>query len=231
MTAVAPTALEAETLSKMALPSGAEGARTVLGRHGGVIVHEDGRAEDVGRVRERRVVRLRVSAASNAGTAASRPPDPLDYGWWLASRASALTALLVMTIAVGAGLAMAGKVSRRPGLSRILMAIHEHGALIALVAVAVHGITLMGDRWLHPGLQGIVVPFAMSYRPLFTGIGIIGGYLAALLALSFYIRRRIGARLGAGCTASRSRPTRSPWSTPSARAATAGHCGSGARYS
>ena len=35
----------------------------------------------------------------------------------------------------------------------------------------------------------------MSYRPLATGIGIIAGYLAALLGLSFYARRRIGARL------------------------------------
>ena len=35
----------------------------------------------------------------------------------------------------------------------------------------------------------------MAYRPLWTGLGIIGGYLAALLGLSFYARRRIGARL------------------------------------
>ena len=35
----------------------------------------------------------------------------------------------------------------------------------------------------------------MGYRPLFTGLGIIAAYLAALLGLSFYARRRIGARL------------------------------------
>jgi sulfoxide reductase heme-binding subunit YedZ len=35
----------------------------------------------------------------------------------------------------------------------------------------------------------------MGYRPIATGIGIIAGYLAALLGLSFYARRRIGARL------------------------------------
>ena len=39
------------------------------------------------------------------------------------------------------------------------------------------------------------MPFAMGYRPIVTGIGIIAGYLAALLGLSFYARRRIGARL------------------------------------
>ena len=35
----------------------------------------------------------------------------------------------------------------------------------------------------------------MDYRPAFTGLGIVGGYLAAALGLSFYARRRIGAKL------------------------------------
>lgn len=117
------------------------------------------------------------------------------HGWWLASRASGLVALALVTISVGLGLAMAGKVMRRPGLSRKLRAIHEQTALAGLVAIAVHGITLLGDPWLHPGVSGIAVPFAMSFRPLATGLGIVGGYLAALLGLSFYLRRRIGARL------------------------------------
>jgi sulfoxide reductase heme-binding subunit YedZ len=34
----------------------------------------------------------------------------------------------------------------------------------------------------------------MEHEPLFTGLGIIGGYLAAALGLSFYARRRIGTR-------------------------------------
>ncbi len=117
------------------------------------------------------------------------------HGWWLASRASGLVALVLVTTSVGLGLAMAGKVMRRPGLSRKLLAIHEHTALAGIVAIAVHGITLLGDPWLHPGISGVTVPFALGFRPLFTGLGIIGGYLAALLGLSFYARRRIGARL------------------------------------
>ncbi len=45
VTAVGGSALEAETLSKMALLLGPEGARTVLADHGGVIVHDDGAVE------------------------------------------------------------------------------------------------------------------------------------------------------------------------------------------
>jgi len=117
------------------------------------------------------------------------------HGWWLASRASGIVALVLVTISVGLGLAMAGKLMRRPGLSRKLLAIHEQTALAGIVAIAVHGITLLGDPWLHPGISGIAVPFTMGFRPLWTGFGIIGGYLAALLGLSFYARRRIGPRL------------------------------------
>ena len=124
-----------------------------------------------------------------------RTPDPLQYGWWLASRGSGIVALLLVTFSVGVGLLMAGRLLRRPGLGRTLRSLHEGAALAGLVAISVHGLTLLGDRWLHPGVQGIAVPFAMAYRPFFTGLGILGGYLAALLGLSFYARRRIGARL------------------------------------
>lgn len=121
-------------------------------------------------------------------------PDPTQYVWWLASRASGLIALALVTVSVGVGLAMAGRVARRPGLSRTLMALHEHAALVGLVAIVVHGATLLADPWLHPGPVGVVVPFAMGYRPLFSGLGIVAAYLAALLGLSFYARRRIGVR-------------------------------------
>ncbi len=117
------------------------------------------------------------------------------HGWWLASRASGLVALVLVTISVGLGLMMAGKVMRRPGLSRKLLAVHEYTALAGLIAIAVHGITLLGDPWLNPGVAGVTVPFAMSFRTVFTGLGVIAGYLAAFLGLSFYIRKRVGPKL------------------------------------
>jgi methionine sulfoxide reductase heme-binding subunit len=119
---------------------------------------------------------------------------PMEIGWWLASRASGLVALGLMGFSVALGLAMAARAFRQPGVPRVLLAVHEHMALAALVAIAVHGITLLGDRWLHPGLAGITVPFAMDHRPLFTGLGIVAGYLAAILGLTFYLRRRLGTK-------------------------------------
>lgn len=63
-----------------------------------------------------------------------------------------------------------------------------------LAASASGIVALLGDRWLHPGLAGVTVPFALGYRRAFTGLGVVAAYLAAALGLSFHIRRRIGPR-------------------------------------
>jgi thiamine biosynthesis lipoprotein len=47
-TALARSALEAETLSKLALLSGPDGARRALAEHGGLVVHNDGDVELIG---------------------------------------------------------------------------------------------------------------------------------------------------------------------------------------
>jgi len=118
-----------------------------------------------------------------------------SHGWWLASRASGLVALVLVTVSVAIGLMMASKLARRPGMPRILTAIHEQTALAGLLAIAVHGITLIGDPWLNPGVNGVLVPFTMDYRPLWTGLGTIAGILAMLLGLSFYARKSFGTKL------------------------------------
>jgi len=120
-------------------------------------------------------------------------PDPLAHGWWLASRAAGVVALLLVTASTLLGLAMAtrphGGARRRAAQ---LVTLHEQLALTGLVAIAVHGITLLGDPWLRPGLAGIALPGAMTYRPLFTSLGIVAGWLVALLGLSYYLRAHLG---------------------------------------
>jgi sulfoxide reductase heme-binding subunit YedZ len=117
--------------------------------------------------------------------------DPNQHIWWLMSRASGVVALGLVTASVVLGLLMANKLLR----GRNVAAIHEQLSITGLVAIAVHGLTLLPDPWLHPGVSGIAIPFTMGYRTLFTGLGILAGYLTAVLGLSFYARRRIGAKL------------------------------------
>lgn len=117
-----------------------------------------------------------------------------NWGWWLASRASGVVALVLVTISVGLGLMMASRLMRRPGLSRVMTALHEQTALAGMFAITVHGVTLIGDPWLKPGVVGVLVPFTMDYRPFFTGLGVIAGLLALFLGLTFYARRDVGSK-------------------------------------
>jgi thiamine biosynthesis lipoprotein ApbE len=68
-TALAPTALEAEALAKAALLSGpAAGRRLRQGRHGGVLVHDDGAVEPV----RRRSPRLSLKSPCRSRPRAAR---------------------------------------------------------------------------------------------------------------------------------------------------------------
>ena len=119
--------------------------------------------------------------------------DPLDYGWWLASRSAGLVAYVLLSAAVLLGLAMALRIGS-PRLRRGARGLHERLALLALGATAAHGLLLLADPWLRPGLRGLLVPFAADYRPLWTGLGVLAAYLAAGLSLTYYARRRLGVR-------------------------------------
>lgn len=121
-------------------------------------------------------------------------PDPLAHGWWLASRAAGVVALALVTASTLLGLATATRPRRVRRRAARLVTLHEQLALTGLVAIAVHGVTLLGDPWLRPGLAGIALPGAIGYRPLFTSLGIAAGWLAATLGLSYYLRGRLGVR-------------------------------------
>ena len=120
--------------------------------------------------------------------------DPIHQVFWFASRAFGISAMIGLAISVALGLAMSGRLVRRPGLPAKLKHAHESLTLVTLGLIAVHAGLLLFDAYLRPGLAGITVPFALGYRPAFTGIGIIAGWLAAILGLSFYARKWIGTK-------------------------------------
>jgi methionine sulfoxide reductase heme-binding subunit len=121
--------------------------------------------------------------------------DPSQHLFWIASRALGVLALVLVAVSVGLGLALAMRSAKGPGAMARVKQLHEATALTALLAIAAHGLVLLGDTYLRPGLAGIAIPFVMSHRPVWTGLGVVGGWLAALLGLTFYVRRWIGPKL------------------------------------
>ena len=110
--------------------------------------------------------------------------------FWLTSRAAGIAALLLSSFAVCLGLLMGGRLSkgRRPDL-RVT---HEALSLATLAALSVHGLTLIGDSFLHPTLAEVAIPFAGSYKTLWTSTGIIAFWMMLILGLSYYARTKIG---------------------------------------
>ncbi len=114
-----------------------------------------------------------------------------EHLFWITSRAAGGAALILASVAVAVGLMVSAK--RQGSNKRDLRAIHEALSLTTLAMVALHGLALLGDPYLNPGLTGITIPFAGSYRPFWTGLGIVAGYGLAALGLTYYLRERIGA--------------------------------------
>lgn len=112
--------------------------------------------------------------------------------FWITSRAAGVSALVLASAAVTAGLAIGAKGGALRGRSGQLRTVHEALSLATLAALTLHGLALLGDGWLHPSLADIAIPFASDYRPFWTGLGIVGGYGLAALSLSYYARARIG---------------------------------------
>jgi hypothetical protein len=137
-------------------------------------------------------------------------PDVLNHGWWLASRSAGIVAIVLVTVAVIAGLLLGGRMTRRPGMAKVVKTVHEQAALTGLVAIAVHALTLVADPWLKPGVVGVLVPFTMDYRPVWTGLGVVAGELAALLGLSPPSPRASDAARSGAPRDRRSRETRRP---------------------
>jgi sulfoxide reductase heme-binding subunit YedZ len=79
------------------------------------------------------------------------------------------------------------------GRTSELRSAHDTLALATVVAIVLHGAALLGDQYLHPSIADIAIPLHSSYKTFWTSLGIVGGWGLALLGLSYYARRYVGA--------------------------------------
>jgi sulfoxide reductase heme-binding subunit YedZ len=110
--------------------------------------------------------------------------------FWITSRAAGVIALLAASAAVTVGLLMGGRMVKRRGLD--LRVIHESLSLVALAALGVHALALLGDSFIGFSPADVAIPFASGYGGLWMAAGIVGGWMLLLLGLSYYARARIG---------------------------------------
>jgi methionine sulfoxide reductase heme-binding subunit len=112
--------------------------------------------------------------------------------FWIASRAAGSVALILSSVSVCVGLLMGGRLLKGRGPE--LRVAHEALSLATLGALLVHGLTLLGDGFLHPSLGDLAIPFLSGYQTLWMSMGIIAFWAMLLLGLSYYARARIGVQ-------------------------------------
>jgi hypothetical protein len=132
-------------------------------------------------------------------TASEGTPSPSsDHAFWYISRASALTAYLLLTLSVSLGLLVRTRVMDWLLARWRWFDLHQFTALTALAFVLLHVFSLLGDHYIGFSINQLLVPFASPYRAVPVAAGVAGLYLLVVIAASFWLRRFIGYRAWRG---------------------------------
>lgn len=114
---------------------------------------------------------------------------------WYVARAGGVIAYVLVTLSVVAGITLAGRV-RVPGLPRFAVEdVHRFLGLLAGTFVTVHVVGIALDATVPFSLSHLFVPFTASFRPLWTGLGIVAMELLVALAITNRLRSRLPYRL------------------------------------
>lgn len=117
-----------------------------------------------------------------------------DPTFWILARASGLTAYVLLTLSILAGLTVKSRPFRRAVRAASVVDVHRFLTVLALGAVAIHAGALVLDSTVHIRLGALLVPGLSTYRPLWTGLGVAAAELAVVIWISFPLRKRIGMR-------------------------------------
>lgn len=114
---------------------------------------------------------------------------------WVYGRASGFVDLVLITLTLVLGIV--ARSGRRPlGLAATTVSrLHRTTALLAVLFLAVHVITLIADPFAELGPWSWLVPVDLGLRPVATAVGTVATQLMLLGVLSGLLRRALPARL------------------------------------
>jgi methionine sulfoxide reductase heme-binding subunit len=117
-----------------------------------------------------------------------------DPTFWIVARAGGLTAYLLLTCSMLAGLVLKSRPLGSRVKPSVITDLHRFLALLALLAVGIHGVGLVLDTTMRIDVLGLLVPGRIPYRPVWTGAGVVAAELMLAVYVSFALRKRIGVR-------------------------------------
>ena len=117
-----------------------------------------------------------------------------DPTFWLLARSSGITAYVLLTASVLAGLVLKSRPFGKALKTASVTDVHRFLALLGLGMIGLHGVAIALDQTVKMPLAGLFVPGASSYRPASVALGVLAAELMVAIYASFSVRKRIGVR-------------------------------------
>ncbi len=115
--------------------------------------------------------------------------------YWYLSRGTAFVSLSLLWLSMALGISITNKMARLWPGAPAAFAIHEYVSLLGLAFAIFHAVVILGDHYINFTLLQLLIPFStIDYRPFWVGLGQLGFYTWAIIAITFYIRPIIGQK-------------------------------------
>ncbi|MCO8270627.1 ferric reductase-like transmembrane domain-containing protein [Actinoplanes sp. TRM 88003] len=118
----------------------------------------------------------------------------MDDALWYFARGSGVISLILLTVVVALGI---GARSGRTAFGLPAFAVnllHRNAALLAVVFLAGHMVSLLFDPYAQLRVFDLVLPFVGNYRPFWQGLGTLAFDVIVAIVVTSLLRHRLGVR-------------------------------------
>lgn len=118
--------------------------------------------------------------------------------WWYVTRASGISAWLMLTASVIFGVVLATNAfpdQRRPAW---LLDLHRWLGGLSLSFLAIHLIALVADSYAHFGITDLAIPYASDWKPGAVALGVVAAWLLIAVELTSLMMRRLSRKVWRG---------------------------------
>jgi predicted ferric reductase len=112
---------------------------------------------------------------------------------WYSTRATGIVALVLLTATMVLGILTAGRLRARSWPAFASADLHKRVSVLTMVFLGIHVLTAVLDTYVNISWASLVVPFASSFQPFWTGLGTVGVDLLMAVAVSSALRGHISA--------------------------------------
>ncbi|RLK52547.1 ferric reductase-like transmembrane domain-containing protein [Microbacterium telephonicum] len=118
----------------------------------------------------------------------------MDEALWALGRGTGVIGLALFSLALVLGITVRSGRSAA-GLPKFGVArLHRDVALLAMVFIGIHILSLFFDSYAQLQLVDLAVPFLAAYQPFWLGLGTLAADLTLAVVVTALLRHRIGAR-------------------------------------